>query len=335
MAVSYLLICWGFLNVIQIVYLFFAAKKHDVIIKNSPKVTISYLDDYFFIAWNSFCSIICIYYVYFLQLDSENLVRSTFEGSPLKEGLFGFIYLFVSFVDKFNIEFLFYGLFVYLGIRTQFKNIDRQTEYWWLEKYCKICWAVRILFLVINIFVVAYISWRISVFLSEVLYLLSEGSKLKFSVFDQDGHSGLSKLGHALVITISIFSIRFFIGILGLYDHTRVRKINVVYILGDIYNVAYGIISIVIFLLFTYFMHITISPVKTSIIDDIDKKCNLDNFTNFGSISCTDSQLIVREIVMSVKTIPFSFQDIGFILLAWTLPLMIGICLKETEKRVL
>jgi len=329
-----LLVSWAVINFFQILFLFFVAKKKNLLQEKHETQVVYFLDDYFFVIWNTFCSIACLYYAYFLYLNPCDSGLSIFQHSEIKVSPFKNIFHFFVYSDIKNIEYMGYIVLVALSVATQIKNHERKIKYWWYASKCKVCSWIRLLFLVVNVYVIALISWKLVIF-SFQIYILSNEATPTIQILHMDKFGGMGTLGHMIIVSSSIFILRSIVGLAGIFDHTRGRKISATYIAGDIYNLFYGIYAFVGFIVFSLFASKLVNSEKAELVSQIDKECGIINSAAFNNISCGPELLQVRTFISQVSSFPFPLKDLGLIIFAALLPIASGKLIGVTRKRVI
>lgn len=329
-----LLVFWAVVNISQILFLFFVAKKKNLLQENLEPNLVYFLDDYFFVIWNTFCSIACLYYAYFLYLNPCQNGLNIFQYSEVAVSPLKNIFHFFIYSDIKNIEYMGYIVLIALSIATQVKNHERKIKYWWYSSKCKVCSWVRLMFLVVNVYVIALISWKLVIF-SFQIYVLSNEAAPDIQVLHIDQFGGMGALGHMIVVSSSIFILRSIVGLAGIFDHTRGRKISATYIAGDIYNLFYGIYAFVGFIVFALFASRLVSTEKTNLVSKIDSECGIINASTINALSCGPELLQLRVFVSQVSAFPFPLKDLGLVIFAALLPIASGKLIGVTRKRVI
>jgi hypothetical protein len=210
-----LLLAWAIINTAQILGLYLLARQKGL---NKPfngsETTIYFWDDYFFLTWNAFCSGFALYYLYFLLLEPNDLLSSSFVFAQTESNAYTTFVDWVNAIDNWNVEFAFYFAFVFLGVKAQIRSIGRQTKYWWHKSNCLKIWYVRLFCLIVNIVLVAYVSWRLAVFVLN-FFAMSQYQALSVELFHIDGFGSLGAIGHAFVMSTSIFLLRALMGVVS------------------------------------------------------------------------------------------------------------------------
>ena len=329
------LFSWAALNIIQIIALYLLARRRNLTrVGGDAAVVVPFWNDYFFLTWNVFCAGFAVYFAYFTLLNPAQLITSSFQAGvtgQLENNFTRFV-AWVNFLDAWNVEFAFYCVFILLAIKAQMNNIGRSTKYWWHKQNCPIIWRIRLIFLSVNVLLVAYISWKIAVFILN-FFALNQFQSVSVELFHEDGFGSLGGIGHAFVISTSIFLLRALMGVVGLLDHTRVKRVDPIYIAGDLYNIADGIAALVSFGAFLSVTHSAMLEAVSS------TKTYLGGLCDFSSgadrlASCDPTHLALWFRLSEIQMYPFSLQDFGIVLAAWAVPLLFQISSKAAEGRI-
>ena len=325
-----LLLIWSALNFGQILLLMLNADQRKLLRQEGREKFIAFLDDYFFMAWNTLCAVASAYFAYFLSLKPGAQIEKAFGVSrldlhPAKNALHLFIL-----ADMWNAQYFICLIFVSLALITQFRNKNRATTYWWNSKFCKFCWYVRLLFLTVNGFLVTLVSWKLAIFFAQI-FAASQIAVLRVDLLSPDGFGGLGSLGHLIVVTVSMLFVRALIGLFGIFDHTRDGKFDSTYLAGDVYNLFYGLFGIVSFAVFSVFVSGQINSAKALAIEQIDRHCGLSSQFIPAALSCDATQLTLRNMITGVSEYPFNTSDL-LVAVFGILPMILALVVRAVTR---
>lgn len=301
---SAFLIFWSLVTIAQIVLLSLVSRKIDRA-KAHPQF-ISFGDDYFFLAWNAFCALILLFFVYFTRLSPEETLSRSFTsgGDPgCFWGVFVWLRGYVAFCEAYRLQYIFFILIAIKAAQVQFKQ--RKSAYWWAEWHSRFAWGIRLFVVVVNVFLLAMISWRLFALYLDLAILLDTG-RLVVDVYSPDLRGGLTPAAHLVVVTTSILLIRGIIGCIGAVDHMRGASADRMYLLGDAYNIVFGLVSVSMFVLFAGACY---RGLQTAIAEEYRR---ISDFCGGQMTDCGADMLAALGYLSRVLVLPFESTDITF-----------------------
>jgi len=216
--------------------------------KYSKIIRIPFSKDYFYWFWNIFPIII---YLFFLHIDFswetfQNLIYMLDNNEKNIESAYDIFFgnIIITNIDSLALIIMilwaFYACVVQLVKQENFKK-DRKKIYWWDIELSqgKIFW-VREFFLFTNMILVGYLSFLFTKLTLLISYILTINN-LNVFPFHPDGYGGLRVFMEISSLILSLYVLRFSMGIVGYSDH---KEQGIIQKIGDYYNMIYLLFGI-------------------------------------------------------------------------------------------